>query len=30
MAEGWRKIERGLFESGDGRWRIANPWKLTT
>ena len=26
----WRKIERGLFESADGRWRIANPYKLTT
>jgi len=26
----WRKIERGLFESPDGQWRIANPWKLTT
>ena len=30
MADGWRKIERGLFESADGRWRIANPWKVTT
>lgn len=30
MPEGWRKIERGLFESADGQWRIANPWKLTT
>jgi hypothetical protein len=30
MADGWRKIERGLFESSDGQWRIANPWKLTT
>jgi hypothetical protein len=30
MADSWRKIERGLFESPDGRWRIANPWKLTT
>jgi hypothetical protein len=28
--EGWRKIERGLFESADGEWRIANPYKLTT
>jgi hypothetical protein len=28
MADGWRKIERGLFESADGRWRIANPWRL--
>jgi hypothetical protein len=24
MAEGWRKIERGLFESPDRQWRIAN------
>jgi hypothetical protein len=30
MPGGWRKIERGLFESADGRWRIANPWKLST
>jgi len=30
MAEDWRKIDRGLFESADGRWRIANPWKLKT
>jgi hypothetical protein len=30
MREDWRKIERGLFESPDGQWRIANPWKLTT
>jgi hypothetical protein len=30
MAEDWRKIERGLFESPDGQWRIANPYKLTT
>jgi len=30
MIGDWRKIERGLFESADGRWRIANPWKLTT
>jgi hypothetical protein len=30
MADGWRKIERGLFESADGQWRIANPWKLNT
>jgi hypothetical protein len=30
MADDWRKIERGLFESPDGQWRIANPWKLTT
>lgn len=30
MTDGWRKIERGLFESADGQWRIANPWKLTT
>ena len=28
--EGWCKIERGLFESADGQWRIANPYKLTT
>jgi hypothetical protein len=27
---GWRKIEHGLFESGDGQWRICNPWRLTT
>jgi hypothetical protein len=27
---GWRKIERGVFESADGQWRIANPWRLTT
>jgi hypothetical protein len=26
----WRKIDRGLFESADGQWRIANPWKLRT
>jgi hypothetical protein len=26
----WRKIDRGLFESADGRWRIANPWKVKT
>jgi hypothetical protein len=30
MSKDWRKIERGLFESPDGEWRIANPWKLTT
>jgi hypothetical protein len=30
MIGDWRKIERGLFESADGCWRIANPWKLTT
>jgi hypothetical protein len=30
MCGDWRKIERGLFESADGQWRIANPWKLTT
>jgi len=29
MPDGWRKIERGLFESADGQWRIANPWKVT-
>lgn len=28
--DGWRKIECGLWESIDGQWRIANPWKLTT
>jgi hypothetical protein len=26
----WRSIERGLFESADAQWRIANPWKLKT
>jgi hypothetical protein len=30
MSEDWRKIDRGLFESPDGRWRISNPWKLKT
>jgi hypothetical protein len=30
MPDDWRKIERGLFESADGRYRIANPYKLTT
>jgi hypothetical protein len=30
MPHGWRKVERGLFESANGRWRIANPYKLTT
>jgi hypothetical protein len=30
MAEDWRKIDRGLFESPDGRWRISNPWRLKT
>jgi hypothetical protein len=30
MPDDWRKIERGLFESADGRYRIANPHKLTT
>jgi hypothetical protein len=30
VPDGWRKIERGLFESADGQWRIANPWRLTT
>lgn len=30
MAEDWRKIDRGLFESPDGRWRISNPWRLET
>jgi hypothetical protein len=28
--DGWRKIDRGLFESADGQWRVANPWRLTT
>jgi hypothetical protein len=27
MVGDWRKIERGLFESTDGRWRIVNPWR---
>jgi hypothetical protein len=30
MLDGWRKIDRGLYESPDGQWRITNPWKLTT
>ena len=30
MPDGWRKIDRGLFESADGQWRITNPWKLDT
>jgi hypothetical protein len=30
MSESWRKLDRGLFESPDGQWRIANPHKLTT
>jgi len=30
MSDGWRKIDRGLWESADGQWRIANPYKLTT
>ena len=30
MTDRWRKFDRGLFESPDGQWRIANPWKLTT
>jgi hypothetical protein len=30
MADDWRKIDRGLFESADGQWRICNPWKLKT
>jgi uncharacterized protein YqjF (DUF2071 family) len=30
MAEDWRKIDRGLFESPDGQWRISNPWRLET
>jgi hypothetical protein len=28
--DGWRKLNRGLFDSADGQWRIANPYKLTT
>ena len=27
---GWHKLDRGLFESADGEWRIANPWKVPT
>jgi len=30
MAEDWLRIDRGLYESPDGQWRIANPWKLRT
>jgi hypothetical protein len=30
MPDGWRKIKRGLFESTDGHWHIANLWKVTT
>ena len=30
MPDGWRKIDRGLWESVDGQWRITNPHKLTT
>ena len=30
MPDDWRNVERGLFESPDGQWRIANPWKLKT
>lgn len=30
MADGWRKVDRGLFESLDGQWRICNPWRLKT
>jgi hypothetical protein len=30
MRDDWCKIERGLFESNDGQWRIVNPHKLTT
>jgi hypothetical protein len=30
IAEDWSEIERGLYESTDGQWRIANPWKLKT
>jgi hypothetical protein len=26
----WHKIERGLFESSNGQWRIVNPHKLAT
>ena len=28
MPDGWCKLDRGLFESADGQWRITNPWKL--
>jgi hypothetical protein len=27
---GWHKLDPGLFESADGEWRIANPWRLKT
>ena len=30
MAEDWLRIDRGLYESPDRHWRIANPWKLRT
>jgi len=30
VPDGWYKIDRGLWESADGEWRIANPYKLTT
>ena len=30
MADGWHEIDRGLFESPDGQWRICNPWRLKT
>lgn len=30
MPDGWCKIERGLFESADGHWRMTNPWKINT
>jgi hypothetical protein len=30
MRGAWRKTERGLFESADGHWRIANAWELNT
>ena len=30
MTNDWRKIDRGLFESVDGQWRIVNPWRLAT
>jgi hypothetical protein len=28
--DGWRKLNRGLFESADGQSRITNPHMLTT
>jgi hypothetical protein len=30
MAEDWHRIDRSLYESPDGHWRIANPWKQRT